>query len=126
MRDTLPTGVPRGYVEFYYLKSVGNTGRRPAIYSVENNKRIFEGYTSANDLFQNKVGFRLAKRPGTYDFAVTLGTADEQVHQVRVEEGMVTPVRIHIGNVRRKYGYNNLKIYFSFALIVEETTPINN
>jgi hypothetical protein len=125
IKDTLPAGVPRGYVEFYYLKSEGDIDYRSKIYSVENNEKSFEGYTSYNDLFQDKVGFRLAKRPGTYDFAVSLGTEEEHVHQVRVEEGMVTPVRIRIGNIRRTYRDRyTMTIDFSLDLIVEETTHI--
>jgi hypothetical protein len=125
IKDTLATGVPRGYLEFYYLKSEGHFGHQLAIYSIENNKKILEGCTSANDLFQDKVGFRLAKRPGTYDFAVSLGTAEEHVNQVRVEEGMVTPVRIQMGNISWTHGYNTKTIHFSLNLIVEETTPFH-
>jgi len=124
IKDDLPAGTPKGYVEFYYLRNEGDIGRRAAIYRYDKYRIVLEGLTSGQDWRQNKVGLRLAKRPGYYHFAVSLGTAEEHVRQVRVEEGMVTPVRIQIRNLGTKYSPYVEITYYTMSLIVEEPRPL--
>ena len=119
IKDNIPDGIPKGFIEFYYLASEEHVGI-PEIYSIDiKYGAIYEGRTSLNDIVQDKVGFRLAKRPGTYKFRVDLGTAKKEVN-INVLEGMVIPVRIKFGNVQK----GSKGASFNMNLIIEAAVPL--
>jgi hypothetical protein len=91
--DRIPNGTPKGYVEVYYDQSEGGVGYRASVYSIVNGKEIYEGQTSIWDINSNKVGLRLAKRPGTYTFSVRLFEWN-YTYSIKIEEGMITPIKI--------------------------------
>ena len=107
--DTVPSGSPKGYVEFYYLKSKGSSEpTRSAVYTFFNDRdktveentsffngrdKILEGYTSFWDL-KNKVGLRLAKIPGNYTFLVHSQAGLDSTIVIQIKEGMISPVKI--------------------------------
>jgi len=131
VKDTVPRELPRGYVEFYYLVSEGHTGSPLEVKVVESGKMYHEGYTPDHGHFgfelsflnKEKVGIRIAKRPGTYNFAVCQGTGEVHV-QVRVHEAMVTPVRINMRNIERSHGPLSVRVTFTLDLDVEEPVPL--
>jgi hypothetical protein len=127
IKDSLPIDNRKGYVEFYFLKSEGDPGYRALIYRIEGNNKVLEGKTSIW-AFQEKIGFRLAKPPGIYNFLISLGNA-EKVAVVAVEEGKVTPVKIRYGNIHKTYesqrrGYTET-IYFNMDVSIEGSMPIS-
>jgi hypothetical protein len=122
IKDDLASGIPKGFVKFYYLKSEGNIGYRPAIYSIDSNGEVFEDRTSHWDL-TNEIGLQIAKPPGSYHFAVRTGNADKQV-QVKIEENRITPVRISFSNVQKTTSYHAQTITFRMNLYVEDSYPV--
>jgi hypothetical protein len=94
--DTIPSGSPKGYVEFYYLKKESLS--RFAIYNLINDQKIFEGYPSFWDL-KNKVGLRLAKTPGNYSFLVHLLSPEfDSSLFVQITKDTIAPVKIALAN----------------------------
>ena len=104
-KDKLPDGAPKGYVEFYYLPIEGNPGYRVWVYSkLSLGTELYEGLTGAWDQNPEKrVGLRIAKRPGRYRFALRLerDSSEEIDVRVLVEEGKITPVKIHFTDVNK-------------------------
>jgi len=99
--DALPEGIPKGYVGFYYLKREGDPPAVTGIYRIENEAEMLE---------EEK------------------GTAAKRA-EVRVEEGMVTPVKIRFGDVRSeilRFRQNEPMVEitrFRVLVIVGEPTP---
>jgi hypothetical protein len=127
VKDSLPTNSHKGYVEFYYLKSEGTLGSPVDIYRIDNNtaprrlqKWAQEGYIG--NATGPKVGLRIAKLPGTYNFGIFLGDAENFV-AVRVEEGKVTPVKIQFKNIHQDHRYPS-RIRFDMIVTVESPRPI--
>lgn len=124
IKDTLPYGVPMGYVEFYYLPSEGNPPAATRIYSVESDRNVLEEKIDFFWLLGDKAGLRLAKAPGDYRFLILKGTAQISV-KVRIEEGMVTPVRMHFGRDRSQdmRFEEYVILHLTMELTVEEPIP---
>jgi hypothetical protein len=126
--DTFPSGTPKGYIEFYYIKSeteIPPSGTR--IYGIVNNQEIYEGRTSFGDLTKGKIGLRLAKRPGTYTFLIHSFEGKTPVPisvPVQIEEGMITPVKIIIPDFEKtKKGYTTTYT-FNMHLFPGKAVPI--
>ncbi len=124
LKDSLPEGSPKGYVEFYYLFSETKpTLFKIRIYSLDNNyRRVLEGVTEGCTSY-DKIGLRIAKLPGTYKFAICLGDV-EKVVAVAVEEGKITPVKIAFRNLHTSsLNYPIIKVSFNLDVTVEENRP---
>ncbi|MGA2407787.1 MAG: hypothetical protein ABSF81_13710 [Bacteroidales bacterium] len=110
--DRVAEGSPKGYVEFYYLKSEGNIGFSFPVYTVANPTKDSppEGWVTASKLiFGDKVGLRLSKSPGKYTFYVGLSDFSQPI-SVSIKEGMVIPVRIVFTNIA-KYAHTYGEIH---------------
>jgi hypothetical protein len=130
IKDNLTAEVSKGYVKFYRLKSdVGrmnliNIHLHAKIYSFSEkpNESVEEGEVPFPTIWVDRGSLQLAKTPGNYHFRVILGTAEKYVH-VRIEEGMVTPVRIILSDVEKTRGSGYSTITFRMGLDVEKPIP---
>ena len=122
IKDTLPDGVPKGYVEFYYLKSEGNPAIPTDIYRIECNEELLEEELTSSWSLKDRVALRIAAPPGVYHFVIRKGTVNRRA-RVRVEEGMIAPVRIRfntwIEGKSKEYEITS----FTMDLTVEEPKP---
>jgi hypothetical protein len=124
IKDNLPQGTPKGYVKFYRLRSdPGNLC--PMIYSVdEKNKELaLEGKIPSDTIWVDRSILQLAKTPGNYHFIVRFGTG-EKVVRVRIVEGMVTPVRIIFGDVKKTRESGLIRTTFNMDISVEAPIPL--
>ncbi|MFH1503348.1 MAG: hypothetical protein ABIE36_01700 [Candidatus Diapherotrites archaeon] len=123
--DTVQSETPKGYVEFYFLRGEGNPGCYPEIYSIVDNKEVFEG--SVFCWGGNKVNLRIAKTPGTYTFSVQL-LKYNYTFPIQIEEGMITPIRIVFEDVyKRSYSRANsivTRSFFKMGVYPEKTVLI--
>lgn len=124
VKDDLPEGAPKGYVEFY------STWRQTEyyfdIYRIVNNIEIYEGKPEAT-LFalkrDTKWGFRLAKSPGLYTFKIKMKNAEQQI-QIIIKKDMLTPVRIHTENVNRSKRQDGvIETSFTLEADIERSIP---
>lgn len=126
LKDDVSRLVSRGYAEFYYLQSEGEAPARIGIYIIQDGLRILEGQTGAWGT-DDKVGLRVAKKPGDFKYVVVLGGAYINV-DVKVLENMITPVKIFVKNiqksVKRDYSGNIIKFNTDFTLSVAVQNPI--
>jgi len=125
VNDSVPKGMPKGCVRFYY-DTKEDIGGQIQVYRIKNNERIYEGRTS-NWALGKETGFILSKSPGEYDFLLTIGTGEGNVH-VRVEEGMMTPVRISLKtrtkSIKHTDQYITTTTHFRMPLTVEPMQPM--
>jgi len=124
IKDDLPKGTPKGYIEFYQ-SNCGHYERagkaRVDIIQYGKRKHIdLIGWKGALDSRKLGKSLRIAKIPGEYDFIIWLGTASEKVH-VNAVEGMITLVRIDTKIFWTEYGYRNYTKYFDMKVTVAET-----
>jgi hypothetical protein len=124
--DKLPKETPKGYVEFYYLKSEGDTDYCPDVYSIYGDKGAYEGrlYSfSAKD----KVFLRLAKIPGKYTFFVRL-IGNEYQFPIQIREGMITVIKITFTDVHSSRRMQGNKIVgfdrFKWEAVLEKNVPV--
>jgi hypothetical protein len=129
IKDSLPDGASKGYVKFYRLKS--DIGRlnlmdvhlNTKVYSIiEKNKPLEEGEIPPPTIWVDSGSLQLTKPPGNYHFKVVLGNGEKDVH-VRIEEGMVTPVRIILSDVKKTSGSGYFTISFKMGIDVEKPIP---
>jgi hypothetical protein len=136
--DRVPEGVPKGYVEFYYLKSEGNIGFSFPVYITAHPTRDTpaEGWISSSRwIFGNKIGLRLSESPGRYTFYVGASEFSQPI-SVSIKEGMVIPVRMVFTNISKdvqtRYGVSSNIIHtttiskykFNIYLYPENPVPI--
>jgi len=140
VKDDLPPGVPKGYVEFYRSREdsqklqQGNVA--PLVYSVDKTTEKTdwekeEGKVLFANAFKSRGTLRIAKMPGVHRFRVELGDVDRGI-QVNVPEGMVVPVRIIISDIssevttspsyRGTYSMTTTT-RFKMSITVEEPVP---
>lgn len=130
--DRIPKDVPKAYVEFYYLLSDGIKGESFIIYSMDLQQEykdleyVREGQVSS---FMTKGTYlRLAKTPGIYKFRIKYYPLSNKLYPpieykdmwIKLEEGMVTIVRIEYSNVSQ--GYSLLS--YNRNIYIEKTIPI--
>jgi hypothetical protein len=110
LRDDIPPGVPKGYVEFYSGDSWINT---PGY-------RISEGNQSwgCSYLFSP---VRFARTPGNYTFRVERENASLRV-PVSVQAGMLTPIKINYTS-RTEFGWPTRTTHFTIYATVEPYRP---
>ena len=121
IKDSVPPGMPRGFVEFY-VPNTDKLGYQPAVCRLEEGSCVHEGWLSANDVTGTKTGLRLGKPPGNYEFLVQIGNASQPAF-VEIVENEVTPVRIVFSTVRESSIQN--QISFDMAVSVEEPVPLS-
>ena len=118
VRDSVPEGIPKGYVKFYYLKSEGTNPSHISVYSTDNmdaspyDRNIYgvlKGWDGewavGNDLHLtgDEIGVLVAKKPGNYKFMVDiLGAPKPQVFNIFVQEGILVPVKLIFSDIERK------------------------
>lgn len=116
--DHLPSGVAKGYVEFYKGDTTGGYVQAftISIYELQEGKEIYMGKTG---IWTRATRRRIACRPGRHTFVAKLGNAAVRV-QVEVKQDEITPVRITVspGGV----AYNTY--YFRMFLEPEKAVPI--
>jgi hypothetical protein len=127
--DRLPSGVTKGYVEFYQGATSGKEAQASAIaiYQMQEEKEIYMGQVGSWSP-TNRV--RIACRPGQHTFVAKLGNAAERI-QVEVKQDMLTPVRIIVTvvpspNLGPMRGTGTLSDHFRMSLYAELATPIEN
>ncbi len=107
--DNVPSGSPKGYVEFYYLPGEGDSEFNYSIYStfIERinfltlkGEKFYEGHLPGGNLTLEKTSLFIAKRPGEYNFSVRVSTLDT-TFPLTIEESKVTRVKILFKNIKR-------------------------
>jgi len=125
MEGSLPEGIPKGYVEFYYLKNEGNPPASTRIFRVECNERLLLAELPYIWPMKNRIAIRLSTYPGVHYFLIYKGTAKIRC-RAEIEEGMVTPVRIRFSGVEEEENKAGEYMQTSFtmrAIIERQRVP---
>lgn len=126
--DNLPSGTPKGYVEFYPQGAA-------ALGGVLLQQKTWDVWKIGNGESRRVTGMllyasqhrRIAERPGKYTYAVTLDQAVQKV-TVEVKDGFVTPVRVVIEKLGSHFKWPTLTkgagVMYDFRLSVHVEKPI--
>ncbi|MEK7876014.1 MAG: hypothetical protein AAB325_07505 [Pseudomonadota bacterium] len=121
IKDNLPPGSPKGYVEFYisgyqvspsgYQVSEGSVSvirsgsseSFPNIYMIQNGRKInalpWPWFKFSSNAWEYRYYFwssqRISRAPGEYDFVIEYGNASERI-RVKIKEDMLTLVVISL------------------------------
>lgn len=130
IKDNLPAGASKGYVRFYRMKSDPGT-ICPEIYSVDekNKESVLEGGIPWPGIWFDRGVLQLARTPGIYHFTVSLGTAEKDVH-VKIEEGMMTPVRVIFSDVKKSSSTSGrvttITTTFKMDIAIDSPIPVSD
>jgi len=100
IKDDLAVGVPKWYVEFY-CNTKGPDWVRIHEVDRKNKSTIFEGPVERISFVLVHSGLRVAKNPGIHIFSASVGNVYQEV-MVKIEEGMVSPVKITFSDLEEK------------------------
>lgn len=125
-KDSLPQGVPKGYVIFYHWTKDAKLGtiasEEPDIYSVQDNienKEVSQVDWAGQGFVMHRV--RISKAPGEYDFVLKYGEAFKEI-RIIVGNQTVTPVEVKIvatkrlGLIENPVVYGHIKVHIGRSL----------
>jgi hypothetical protein len=120
VRDDLPPGAPKGWVEFYILAADHGPDARAEIID---ERQVSLGQTGFDGGASERTGLRLASTPGRRAFTVEVSNARETVG-VDVVEGKTSPVWIHFSNTvgNARYTSFHMEVFVQPARLDEVPT----
>lgn len=135
--DTLPSGVPKGYVAFDYLwsEAKGLIDCDISIYILmtnENKETIYSHIANISmaNPFNTNPRTIIAKSPGKYAFMIKYKPLFEDgftlSRDVEIKENMLTLVRIHFNRISTTHNIamNKTKIVYEANIVVGESVPL--
>ncbi len=119
VHDKLPSGVSKGYVEFY-----GEGVTEIDNYATWYITKYENGRETKYDIviWDGNTKRRIAERPGMHTFIVRMGSAAHKV-SVEILEGMIVPVKVVIKEGKTEYSYKRKTYYFDLSSSVEKAIP---
>jgi hypothetical protein len=126
--DSLPSGVPKGYVLFYpgrmysVLVNPETTSQsKIAIYQLQNGEEVYVGDCSRRSFSDGRL--KVACRPGQHTFVAKFDATTGRV-QVEVRQDRTASVRVVLTRHQRMSGHNTWTYYYEIPMKVEETFSI--